>query len=174
MNVTIIYNKTTGKILDVLQNNIVLNNLKEDMDSISCEIDDQLLTSIDIDETNKQIKFINNTYSDSVSNIPNLINTIKEKRLNEISIQIENYIYNHYKSGTQKSLLKLISTGNDSQKQAVTEIFNWIDSVMAYYYSKKDSIRNATSIADIYTEIDFSSFDSSKPPYTLEDIYKLT
>jgi len=174
MNITIVYNKTTGKVLDILQSNVIINNLNEDIDSISCEIDDNLLIITDINETNKQIKFVNTTYSDSILNVPDLLNIIKEKRLDEISMQVEMYIYEHYKSGTQKSLLKLISTGNDTQKQAVTEIFNWIDTVMTYYYSKKDIIKNATTLNELYTELDFTPFNDTKPSYTLEEIYKLT
>ena len=84
---------------------------------------------------------------------------MKNKKIAILKKELQNFIYSHYDQGTQASFTALFQQAKEQNNtEALTQIqkvWDWIQSVLDYYYSKKEAIKNATN----YTEIENVTWD---------------
>ena len=116
------------------------------------------------------IKYNGKTYS-SFENIDDLINAgipedvilehLKQDKLTQLKQELQNFIYSHYDQGTQASFTALYQQAKEQNNtDALTQIqkvWDWINFVLDYYYSKKEAIKNVTT----QDELDSISWDWS-------------
>ncbi len=120
------------------------------------------------------------------------INREKERKIDQLDKDCNQYILKHYSYGRQNTFkakyLQIVDelsfnsanytqTEIDTMNQAKARILavnSWIDSVLDYYYTTLNSIKNATTVADVQAIAwDFSQFDSTDPLVTIEEIRSL-
>ena len=84
----------------------------------------------------------------------------------QMNADVGAYIYSHYDAGTQASFLSLHADPSTPQagKDAIESVWQWIKSVMAYYYGIK-----AQLLAGTVVQWDFAQFDASDPGIKLSD-----
>jgi len=132
------------------------------------------------------IKYNGKTYS-NFENIGDLINAgipedvilehLKQDKLSQLKQELQNFIYSHYDQGTQASFSALYQQAKEQNNtNALTQIqkvWDWIQSVLDYYYSKKEAIKNATT----QDELDSITWDWSTVEETehveLRDVIQL-
>ena len=109
------------------------------------------------------IKYNGKTYS-NFENIDDLINIgipediildhLKQDKLTQLKQELQNFIYSHYDQGTQASFSALYQQAkgqnNTDALTQIQKVWDWIQSVLDYYYSKKEAIKNVTN----YTELE--------------------
>jgi len=92
---------------------------------------------------------------------PPSLDKLKQQKLRQLKQELQNFIYSHYDQGTQASFTALYQIAKEQNNtNALTQIqrvWNWINSVLNYYYSKKDAIKNA----DTQNELDNIIWDWS-------------
>lgn len=85
------------------------------------------------------------------------------------------YIVAHYDLGSQNTLQALYNDPDTSQstREAIKPAFDWIKGeVLPYYYSKKQSVRQAVDMEALSQVVwDFEQFTSTKPDVTLEGLF---
>ncbi len=109
------------------------------------------------------IKYNGKTYSNFESidelidaGIPEdvVLEHLKQNKLTQLKQELQNFIYSHYDQGTQASFTALyqIAKGqnNTDALTQIQKVWNWIQSVLDYYYSKKEAIKNVNN----YTELE--------------------
>ena len=80
--------------------------------------------------------------------------------------QIIDELTNNYNNYTSEQITQL-----QTAKSRLLEVQKWIESILNYYYSKLDEIKNAADLATLDTIAwDFSQFDSTDPQVTIEEI----
>lgn len=81
--------------------------------------------------------------------------------------ELHNYIYSRYNLGTQSSMqtIYISPETTEEQKSNLELVWEWIKSVMVYYYSVKTQLEN-----EVDADADFSQFDSSDPGITLRSL----
>ena len=91
-------------------------------------------------------------------------------RLTKINQDVNTYIYNYYDPGTQDSFngLQARRSTSDAVKDIIDSVYDWIQIIMTYYYSKKVEII-ASDEPGLITW-DFSQFDTTKPDVSLSDL----
>jgi len=108
------------------------------------------------------IKYNGKTYS-NFENIDDLINAgipedvilehLKQDKLSQLKQELQNFIYSHYDQGTQASFSALYQIAkeqnNTNALSQIQKVWDWINSVLDYYYSKKEAIINATTRDDL-------------------------
>jgi len=135
------------KLLDngaIIDNNIKVPNLNE-QSAILLEVNN-------LPQNYKNDKF---TYVDGVwdaKDEESLIE-IKNEKTAVLKKELQNFIYSHYDQGTQASFIALHQQAKEQNNTEVIaqiqKVWDWIQSVLDYYYSKKEAIANATN----YTEL---------------------
>jgi len=82
-----------------------------------------------------------------------ILNPLKEAKAAKLKAELQDFVYSHYDNGTQASFLSLYQLAKDKGRtDIITEIqkvWAWVNTVMNYYYNKKSSILNATSIDEL-------------------------
>jgi hypothetical protein len=87
----------------------------------------------------------------------------------KLNQDVSAYICNHYDIGTQNSLQAVYTNPDttEANKTLIDNMFAWIKSCLAYYYTQKTAI--ITSDKPSTVTWDFSQFDASDPDISLED-----
>jgi len=84
---------------------------------------------------------------------------MKNEKIAVLKKELQNFIYSHYDQGTQASFTALFQQAkeqnNTNALNQIQKVWDWIQSVLDYYYSKKEAIKNATN----YTEIENITWD---------------
>jgi len=85
-----------------------------------------------------------------------------------LNAEVNSYLFQKYDSGTQLSFTALYARADTPQvaKAAIQAVWDWQETVLNYYYDKKDLIL----AGDISVEWDFSSFDGTDPNIHLGDL----
>jgi len=77
------------------------------------------------------------------------LDELKQQKLRQLKKELQNFIYSHYDQGTQASFIALYQQAKEQNNTVVLtqiqKVWDWINSVLSYYYSKKESIKNATT-----------------------------
>jgi len=99
----------------------------------------------------------------------------KKARLGAMKTEVTEYINAHYDPGQQNTLNALwiegISKGWDNRKASVQSVMDWVNSVLAYFYQKKDAIFAAADQDALdAVEVDFSQFDAGDPGVAIQDV----
>lgn len=91
-------------------------------------------------------------------------------KLSKINRDVNAYITAYYDTGTQNSFNGIYSRRStpDDVRDTLDLIWDWIESVINYYYGKKNDILTSEEFSDIVW--DFSQFDETKPNVTLASI----
>ena len=92
---------------------------------------------------------------------------MRTRKLEELNTDVNTYINSYYDTGTQQSFTAVyVKYGTQDVKDYLNPVWDWINAIMAYYYSKKSEITEANDINSITW--DFSTtFDVSKPDVSL-------
>jgi len=117
------------------------------------------------------------------------LDKVKERKIASLDKSCNEYILKHYQYSRQNTFkakyVQIVDelTNNSSSyttdqitnletaKNRLNEVLQWIETVLDYYYSKLDEIKNATDIDTVNTITwDFSQFDSTDPQVTIEEI----
>ena len=102
----------------------------------------------------------------------------KKVRILELKTAITEYIGAHYDSGQQNTLNALwiegISKSWPNRKAKVQLVMDWVNSVLTYFYQKKDAIVAAADQAALDAiNVDFLQFDASDPEVTIQDVISI-
>ena len=96
--------------------------------------------------------------------------------LTEINTDVNTYINSYYDPGTQQTFTA-IYTQQDTPtavKDYLDPVLVWISSIMTYYYGKKTSIADATTLTILGAITwDFDTFDATKPDVSLQALMAL-
>jgi hypothetical protein len=90
--------------------------------------------------------------------------------LSRINTDVNNYITNYYDAGTQQSFNGIYSKRStlDTVRDYLDPVWDWISTIMVYYYGIKSDIL-AANLEDFgLITWDFSQFDATKPDVTLQ------
>lgn len=105
-----------------------------------------------------------------------LARRLVEARQKQLNSDLLAYIASHYDTGTQASFqaLYVLEATPQEIKNAVLEVWWWIRSVMAYYYTTKGMIGNLTTVEALQAcSWNFLQFEETLPQVTLGDIYAM-
>lgn len=92
------------------------------------------------------------------------IDTLKSQMKREM----KKLIYSKFDQGTQSTLQAIyLATSIDPDKQTIEEVWEWINSILKYYYEKR--IYLETNGAENF-EYDFSQFAHTAPSINIEDL----
>jgi len=99
-------------------------------------------------------------------------NAKKESLLETINAEVNEYISRVYDIGTQNSLNAIYTKRStpDSVRDLLDPIWEWIESILQYYYERKLTINKGIDLENITW--DFSKFDVTIPSITLGDLMK--
>ena len=91
-------------------------------------------------------------------------------QLTKINQAVNTYIYNYYDPGTQDSFngLQARRSTPDAVKDIIDSVYDWIQTIMEYYYTKKANIIMLDEPGLVTW--DFSQFDATKPDVLLSDL----
>ena len=96
-------------------------------------------------------------------------------RQGSLNSDLNAYIYEVYDAGTQASMQALYSRSTTSEtiKAQIEAVWEWIASIVSYYYQCKSRIGALTDAASVaaYTW-DFAQFDATCPDVTLQAIFE--
>ncbi len=90
------------------------------------------------------------------------------EEINAVQIQLRSYIYSKYGAGTQSTMtaVYLEPTTVLKDKDRILAVWNWIKSVLFYYYNLKKQLETGTKLSDL--KVDFTQFNETDPKVTLE------
>ena len=93
---------------------------------------------------------------------------MRVRKLEELNVDLQGYLYTKYDVGTQISFQAIDSRPDTPEvvKTAMQGLFTWISGVMNYYYAKKKLIRDNEDWESVTW--DFTTFDSTDPNISLE------
>ena len=78
---------------------------------------------------------------------------LKQRKLAQLKQELKNFIYSRYDDGTQKTLqtiyIQAQEAGDTAKINTIKQVWDWINSVLIYYYQKKDAILNAIDEASL-------------------------
>jgi hypothetical protein len=99
----------------------------------------------------------------------------QETILNQINEDVNTYINTYYDIGTQQSFTAIYIKYNTPElKTYLDPVWDWIQSIMTYYYGKKQDITNAEDISTLkIITWDFTTFDATKPDVSLQALMSL-
>lgn len=94
---------------------------------------------------------------------------ILQQNLLIINRELQTYIYNKYDTGTQLSFQAIFinPTTPESVETAILGLWNWIQSVLAYYYAAKEALIVGIPMESL--DWDLSQFDATDPGLKLSD-----
>ena len=99
-----------------------------------------------------------------------------EPLLTTINEEVNTYINTYYDPGTQQTFTAIYTqqATPTSVKDYLDPVLVWISSIMTYYYGKKQSIIDASSISALGDITwDFDTFDATKPDVSLQALMAL-
>ena len=99
--------------------------------------------------------------------------TERTKVLSKINQEVNTYINSYYDVGTQQSFTAIyVKYNTQAVKDYLDPVWNWINTIMAYYYTKKTEITNATNINTLKSIVwNFTdTFDETKPNVSLQSL----
>lgn len=109
----------------------------------------------------------------SVINNMDTINLSKAEKLTALETAATVFVKGQYNDEEQKVFLRLQSSGNDTQKALVAQIWAWIDSVLSAYYTRRATVQTATTQSELDAiSMDFSEFLLTLPTIG-EDSHKV-
>jgi len=124
--------------------------VKEVRDMETKELKGYLLDGmfVPLDPGNRHYNEIMDWISEGNTPLPGYtLDELKEYKLAKLKKEFEDFICSHYNQGTQASFLSLYQIAKDSGNtdviNEIQKVWDWISSVMAYYYQTKNEIRNA-------------------------------
>jgi hypothetical protein len=90
--------------------------------------------------------------------------------LTQINNDVNTYINNYYDVGTQQSFTAVyVKYNTDEVKNYLNPVWDWINTIMVYYYGKKQTIVDAANITTLKAITwDFTTFDATKPDVSLQ------
>lgn len=99
--------------------------------------------------------------------------------LARLDAECRSYIYEHYDAARQSSLNAMLTQaallGYTNRAAYIGGALMWVESVIGYYYEKKDELEVAESVEALETVTwDFPSFNASDPGITLRDAQNMT
>ena len=105
------------------------------------------------------------------------LDVLKQQKNLQLKQEVQDFIYSHYDQGEQASLLNLYQRAKEENNteaiSLISKVWSWIDTVLSYYFSKKEEIQNAES----YEALDSITWDWSTVEETehvsLKDIFDL-
>ena len=92
-------------------------------------------------------------------------------QLPQINADVNEYINNYYDVGTQQTFTAIYTKRStpDTARNYLDPVWDWIETVMTYYYGKKTDITNATTLTALRAITwDFETFDATKPNVSLQ------
>lgn len=98
--------------------------------------------------------------------------SVKVENLNR---SLQNYVYSAYDMGTQASFqcLYLLPTVSEQSKADITNVWEWIQSILIYYYQCKETLLSTKDIASAKNFVyNFGQFNATKPTASLSAILK--
>jgi hypothetical protein len=96
------------------------------------------------------------------------LDKLKLQRATELSVATRAYVEVHYASHRQQTLTYLHTSGGANRKAQIQLVWNWINSVFDYYYTKEDEIVAAPDEATLFAITwSFTQFDASDPLKTI-------
>jgi len=141
----------------------------------SYNADTQYLTSVKtINETNVTETYTVNSYT--TEELATNLAEQKTIQLGSINQEVNQYINSYYDSGTQQSFTAIYTRQDTltAVKNYLDPVLTWIQSIMVYYYTKKDVITACTTI----TQLDditwtFNTFTETKPDVSLQALLNM-
>jgi hypothetical protein len=110
-----------------------------------------------------------------------LITMYRDKHIAQMSSEVMVFIYSKYDDETQKSLTALHAVALTNRKAHVKDAIDWLDDVLARFYSKKTSINAATTKTaveaitwDWEAEFGDSGTQTADPGVTIENTLAIT
>lgn len=96
--------------------------------------------------------------------------TLTDRKLEEICLAVNQYIYAHYDAGAQNSFqaIYVMNSTPVAVKDTLLMVWTWVQSVLVYYYTKKAEIIAASDPASVTW--DFSTFDATDPQLSLQSL----
>jgi len=96
--------------------------------------------------------------------------TLTDRKLEEICLAVNQYIYAHYDAGAQNSFqaIYVMNSTPVAVKDTLLMVWTWVQSVLVYYYTKKAEIIAASDPASVTW--DFSTFDAADPQVSLQSL----
>jgi len=77
------------------------------------------------------------------------LDELKQQKLRQLKQELQNFIYSHYDQGTQASFTALYQQAKEQNNtdtlSQIQKVWDWINSVLNYYYSVKNTIKNVTT-----------------------------
>lgn len=104
------------------------------------------------------------------------LNTLKEYKISRLGIEVRGYVETRYPVHKQRTLTHIAATGNQAQKNYVQPAWDWIHSVLSYYYEKEDALIAAADNEAVY-EIVWEpglEFTASDPLVTIREALSLS
>ena len=103
------------------------------------------------------------------------LDKMKSEKINSLRQDNNKYILSYYDRESQVSLQAIYNDpdSNQTQRDCCKAVFDWIKSILGYYYQKKVAIRDNTETISELENVtwDFpGNFDVLKPAHTLESI----
>ena len=97
----------------------------------------------------------------------------KETLVNVLNANLQTYILSYYDIGTQIQFHSIYQrVESEKIKDRIKSVGSWVDSVLAYYYSKKTEILSAQDEkALIAISWDYYTFNSTKPDVSLGGLF---
>ena len=91
-------------------------------------------------------------------------------QLSRLNVDVNLYLYAHYDPGTQSSFNGIYAKRStpDAIKDKLDTVWDWIATVMEYYYSVKTELMTEEILETV--SWDFSAFDTTKPDVTLAGV----
>ena len=118
-------------------------------------------------------KTINVNVSRGLSNKKRILETAKDVIAKELNNNLQAYILGYYDIGTQIQFHSIYQrVKSEKIKDRIKSVGSWVDSVLAYYYSKKTEILSAQDEkALIAISWDYYTFNSTKPDVSLGGLF---
>jgi len=77
------------------------------------------------------------------------LDELKQQKLRQLKQELQDFIYSHYDQGTQASFTALYQQAKEQNNtdtlSQIQKVWDWINSVLDYYYSVKNTIKNVTT-----------------------------
>jgi len=84
-----------------------------------------------------------------------ILEHLKQDKLVQLKQELQSFIYSHYDQGTQASFIAFYQLAKEQNNTTaltqIQKVRDWINSVLNYYYSKKEAIKNATTQDELFS-----------------------
>jgi hypothetical protein len=127
-----------------------------------------------VNATNVTAVYTVNAYT--AEQIADALERAQEPMLDEINVEVNEYINDYYDPGTQQTFTAIYTQQETPTaiKDYLDPVLVWISSIMTYYYGKKTNIKTAATLAILRPITwDFTTFDETKPDVSLQALMAL-